>query len=107
MSPMSEELDDDEAAGLPRGTKTMLEILARITPLCDWLRAYRPECVRVCITRDDFDFIRRWPKAALALNLIAEDALVRWHDLELYPDHSPATRYVATACADEQTELPA
>lgn len=87
----------------PRGLKTMEEIVERFQPLAQWMRCFRPGVARMCVARDDFDYIRRWPNIASILDLIYVDGVIEWRGMELYPDAQPPTRYII---GSQQRELP-
>jgi hypothetical protein len=87
-------MSDTPAEKLPRGTKTMQAIVVRMTPLADWLDKHKPGTERLCIERDDYDFMRRWPNAASRLSISVTGPDIFWRHYLLYPNRAAPTRYV-------------
>lgn len=47
-----------------RGIQGIREIKARLLPLLEWYRQFKPEVSELVCEREDYDLIARWPKAA-------------------------------------------
>lgn len=47
-----------------RGYAGMQDIHLMVTGLADWLKRHRPSCRQITLRAKDFDYVRRWPKAA-------------------------------------------
>lgn len=52
-----------------RGIRGIEEIVARMTPLMDWTKQFKPEQKSLRLSRTDYDLVKRWPKAANVLGI--------------------------------------
>ena len=47
-----------------RGYHAIKEVVGYLQPLAEWMSKYRPDTKSITLKRQDFDLLKRWPKAA-------------------------------------------
>jgi hypothetical protein len=81
--PMGDVMTDS----ISRGYRGIEEIKARMTPLMEWTKQFKPEQQHLCLQRKDYDLIKRWPKAAHCHEIeVLSTGEIWWRGLELVYD---------------------
>lgn len=81
---------------LPRGSMRIRAIVERLEPLTIYLTA-NTYVERICMDAADYEFIRRWPRAAEAQEFVITDC-IHWRRFLIYPK-------AITEMHAEQTDL--
>jgi hypothetical protein len=73
-----------------QGYRLIEEIMKRVRPLAEWTRQFKPGQLTLTLTRNDYDAIKRWPKAAHAHGVDVVGGRELWfRGLELTYDGGP------------------
>lgn len=86
-------MTDVQAPILPRGAVAMGILIQKMMPLVEYIIRFVPDCKSVCVLRDDYDYIQRWPKAGEHYGLTYEHGDAYLYGLLIYPDNKPSTMY--------------
>jgi hypothetical protein len=77
-----------------QGYRLIEDIMKRVGPLAEWTRKFKPNQQHLTLTRNDYDILKRWPRAAHAHGVDAVNDRELWfRGLELTYDGGPR-RYV-------------
>ncbi len=77
-----------------QGYRLIEDIMKRVKPLAEWTRQFKPEQQHLTLIRNDYDILKRWPKAAHAHGVdVVNDREIWFRGLELTYDGGPR-RYV-------------
>lgn len=73
-----------------QGYRLIEDIMKRVGPLADWTRQFKPDQLHLTLTRNDYDVLKRWPKAAHAHGVDVVNGREVWfRGLELTYDGGP------------------
>lgn len=75
-----------------RGYEAIATLIARMTPLADWLFLNRPAVSSITLTQRDFDLILRSPDAAGLHGICFREGQPFWRSYALTPDKPPVPR---------------
>lgn len=77
-----------------QGYRLIEDIMKRVRPLAEWTRQFKPEQLHLTLTRNDYDILKRWPKAAHTHGVdVVNGSEVWFRGLELTYDGGPR-RYI-------------
>ena len=72
-----------------RGYWSIKDVVEYMKPLAEWMQKFKPETHVLTLKRQDYDLIRRWPKAASLHGITVTETGARFMDFELHFDKKP------------------
>jgi hypothetical protein len=85
----SEKQVSDKPTSYFRGYWSISEVVDYMKPLAEWMQKFKPESKKLTLKRQDYDLIRRWPKAAGLFGITVTETGASFMGFELGFDKKP------------------